>query len=761
MEEQKKYFIISTILFIIIAIVILQVDKYYDNKVKNSYTLETNKINNKYINVNDFGIYLQDKENSNNYVKQNNNEYPTEGYILNTSMTKCFDYYGKEVTGKVSQTDEGRVRLETTVSIYCQMYFDIDNTKPTVKSLTINGTDKDGNTKSDYIYNYGISYTVTWTDTDVVYYCVKEGSSTCSESDWQKTNGVTTKSGTITVSSEGAKTIYAYIRDKARNVSQVASKTITVDRTAPKVTLSLTGTADTGQTLSNSGTYTQTTSIKYTASITEDNMEGYCIGEGNCTTYTSSTTKTFNNVGISVSDTEGLKTVKINVKDKAGNIGSASKTITLDKTNPSTPSIIEIYDIWGSRSYTTKNYSSNVGENGTWTTSNNDPMIIFNDIGNISGINGFYIELEEALNQDMLIQVFYATSTGSYNETNSVKGTLKAGDKKIYLPMSASGSWKQVRFDIGSSSGLKYTIKHLGLSGTVGQWNMDDVILRLTTTSKVGIDKWQYTGNTSSWSTYSSSNALTYITPEYSTERNSTEYVRACNESGRCSGNTGTIIKIDKTNPTASVSSVSAGTTSITVTVGGSDSGSGIAARYCKATKSGYDSGWKTASGTTCTISGLTEGTTYTIKVKTKDNSGRESSEVQYSNTVTTQVSYTCKGIGGTLMNHSTHGWICVENAFEKTVVNCSVGDSCLETGEFTGPTFHSLDSCTSQINAWSSYIDCSTSCVYVGSGMYRIEYRRFIDACYSYEWICSSSWGVLDGSGSSQRCYKAALKAS
>ncbi len=334
MEEQKKYFIISTILFVIIAIVILQVDKYHDNKVRNSYTLETNKLNNQYINVNDFGIYSQNEKDKTKYDKQASNDYPTSGYVLNTSRTKCFDYHGREVKGKVSQTDEGRVRLETTVSIYCQMYFDIDDDAPSITSMSIIGTDKDGNSNSNYIYDYKISYTVTWEDSDVVYYCVKEGSSTCNESDWQKTNGATTKNGTITVTTEGPKTIYAYIRDRARNVSQVASKTITVDRTAPKVTLSLTGTADTGQTLINGDTYTQTKNITYTASITEDNMEGYCIGEGNCTSYINSTNKTFTNVGISVNDTEGLKTIKINVKDKAGNVGSASKTITLDKTNP-------------------------------------------------------------------------------------------------------------------------------------------------------------------------------------------------------------------------------------------------------------------------------------------------------------------------------------------------------------------------------------------------------------------------------------------
>ncbi len=416
MEEQKKYFIISTIMFVVLAIVILQVDKYHDNKVRNSYTLETNKLNDKYINVNDFGIYLQSAKGSSNYVKQSSNEYPTEGYILNTSRTKCYDYHGSEVKDKVSQTDEGRVRLETTVSIYCQMYFDIDNTKPTVKSITLSGTDKDNNVKSDYIYNYEISYTVTWEDSDVVYYCVKEGSSTCTESDWQKTNGAQSISGTITVNTEGTKTIYAYVRDKARNVSSVMSKTIIVDRTAPKVTLTLKGSAEAGQTLINGEKYTQTKNITYTANITEDNMDSYCIEEGDCTSYRSSTTKTLTNVEMDINDTEGLKTIKINVKDKAGNVGSTSQTITLDKTNP----VISNFTITGNKANTgyslTSGYTqtTKVNYNVTWSSSDVESFCI-NTSNNVSGC---------AWNSD-------SSSPGTLNE-QTIPTLIVQGEKTLY-----------------------------------------------------------------------------------------------------------------------------------------------------------------------------------------------------------------------------------------------------------------------------------------------------------------------------------------
>ncbi len=386
MEEQKKYFIISTIMFVVIAILILQVDKYHDHKVRNSYTLETNKLNNQYINVNDFGIYLQSEKGSSNYVKQEGNDYPTQGYILNTSMTKCFDYHGSEVKEKVSQTDEGRIRLETTISIYCQMYFDIDKDAPSITNMSISGTDKEGKTREDYIYNTTINYNFSWNDTDVVYYCVKEESNECTESDWKKTNKAQSINGSITVNTEGTKTINAYIRDKARNVSQVAVQTITVDRTAPIVTLTLKGTADTSQTLINGDIYTQTKSITYTANITEDNMDSYCIGEGDCTSYISSTNKTLTDVGMSVNDTEGAKTITINVKDKAGNIGSTSQTITLDKTNP----VIGNFTITGNKANTgydlTNGYTQTTKVNYNVTWSSNDVVsFCINTSNSVSG----------------------------------------------------------------------------------------------------------------------------------------------------------------------------------------------------------------------------------------------------------------------------------------------------------------------------------------------------------------------------------------
>ncbi len=331
MKVEYKYFIILMTLASIVSILVL----HNAHKENNNYTLETNKLNNQYINVNDFGIYLQNEKDRTQYDKQPNNDYPTKGYVLNTSRTKCYDYHGTEVKDKVSQTDEGRIRLETTVSIYCQMYFDIDKDAPSITSMSVYGLDKENKKRTDYIYDYNINYNFSWNDTDVVYYCVKEGSTTCNESDWKKTEGKTSINGTITVTTEGTKTIYAYIRDKAKNVSSVMSKTITVDRTAPTISnLTLKGTGAQKETLQNGYTYEYT--INYTAAWENDDVVSICANTNQICLEYKTTNSSKNYTGsITLPEGEESKTVYVYIKDRVGNPSIVKQeTITVDRTKP-------------------------------------------------------------------------------------------------------------------------------------------------------------------------------------------------------------------------------------------------------------------------------------------------------------------------------------------------------------------------------------------------------------------------------------------
>ena len=108
--------------------------------------------------------------------------------------------------------------------------------------------------------------------------------------------------------------------------------------------------------------------------------------------------------------------------------------------------------------------------------------------------------------------------------------------------------------------------------------------------------------------------------------------VKACARAIDQAGNTGSTTcssayNIDGTNPTVSITSISATNNSISVTVNGSDSHSGIYQyRFSNNGGSSYTTITSSNSSYTYTFTGLTAGTTYNIAVQAVDTSGRVSS---------------------------------------------------------------------------------------------------------------------------------------
>ncbi len=288
----------------------------------------------------EFAIYKQNTDKT-KYEEVEDNTFPDKGYLLNETLTKCYGYNGNKLNSNpVTQelTDgviNGSITINSNNTIYCVLYFDIDDKVPEVKEFSITGKTSSGDTLTNgFTYQTdNIPYTLEYGDNDVTQYCISN-TSECTE--WKE---ISEKTDTLTIdNSDGEKTMYIYLKDKANNVSVTTNKStakITVDRTKPKITsFTLTGTADEGQTLSDPLTYTHTKNIKYNASITESNIDSYCTYEDSCDYKTADST-TLTNKEYSLKDTEGSHTVNIRVKDKAGNESDVStQSIKLDKTNP-------------------------------------------------------------------------------------------------------------------------------------------------------------------------------------------------------------------------------------------------------------------------------------------------------------------------------------------------------------------------------------------------------------------------------------------
>ncbi len=331
MKNKKKT--IMLIMIITISMILLTWNKSYSYKM-NDIIPEEQEVERK-----EFGIYLQ--ESGEKYTETD--KFPDTGYLLNTVKTECREYGSDNVIPQAvtqSLTNgviDGSIIVTSQKSMYCKIYFDKDET-PIVSSFNITGKTSSGATLSNgYTYDYNVTYTFTWTDTDVAQYCLSDNNNSCIN--WQVIDENQKTSKTITIenntytNTEGPKTIYVYVKDKANNVSTAKTTNITVDRTIPVVnTLTLTGTQAAGMTLQSG--YTHTTTVNYTSTITETNMEGYCIVDGSsCSNYNTSTTKSLNST-IAIGATQGSHPITISVKDKAGNIGSKSATIKYDSANP-------------------------------------------------------------------------------------------------------------------------------------------------------------------------------------------------------------------------------------------------------------------------------------------------------------------------------------------------------------------------------------------------------------------------------------------
>ncbi len=335
MKNNKNY-------LIIIAIVLLLILNIFLIFKKNTSVIEKSKINK--IERKEFNIYLQQTVGSEDYNPSSSESFPSQGYLLNSEKTECYDYNGKGTTYKptqnfVNEVIDGSITIESSNTIYCNLYFDKNET-PTISKFDVTGkTSGNQNLTNGFTYQTdSLPFNIEYTDTesDVKQYCISEteGSDNCN---WQTLNEANSYS--LKDNKDGLKTMYIYLKDKANNISEVSQDTITVDKTKPVVTsFTLTGTADENQALSNSSQYTHKSKITYNAGINETNIDSYCVYENSGCSYIETTEKEITKKEYNLTENEGIKTLSIKVKDKAGNESevniNSTKTITLDLQNP-------------------------------------------------------------------------------------------------------------------------------------------------------------------------------------------------------------------------------------------------------------------------------------------------------------------------------------------------------------------------------------------------------------------------------------------
>ena len=464
--------------------------------------------------------------------------------------------YNKEITPHIYFKDEvGNIKDQAIELKY------LDQTGPTI---SLNKSSEWGITNTIDITlkddKSGLSgYALTNTETE--------------PSEWTSVNGQEVNV-TETVYNNGK--YYIYAKDSLGNISHTSIDIDKIDDIAPVIT-----------SITEQSEYGLTSKITINAKDNETGLTGYSITSTNeePSSWTDINNVTEESSYTYEASTNGLYYVWI--KDGASHIVSKSFNVTkVDKEGPTTPVI-------------TNNY------NDIWT--NNDVTVSLTSDDDKSGIDHF--EWYEG-------DTWTTSALTTNGNTGTITYTVTRNETIRFRAVDKLGNISEEATTIVKVDKEPPTLTSITNSSN-GNWSTSDIKITLNgTDNQSGVLKYQikYSSNSNTWTDLSSNSN----TDTWSAQRNETVYYRVVDKVGNVSSEKSTVIKLDKTNPTAKISA-SVSNNTITVSASGSsDTNSGIKKyEYSKDNKTYYSS-----TSTTYNFTGLSDGT-YTLYLRVTDNAGR------------------------------------------------------------------------------------------------------------------------------------------
>ncbi len=499
------------------------------------------------------------------------------------------------------------------------------------------------NSGSSYTKSTSVTLNLSATDAvGVTGYYLSDTSSTptASASGWTSVTSTTSYSASVSYtlsSGEGGKTIYAWYKDAAGNVSSTANATITLDTTVPTVTIS---------SPTSSSTYTATSSTINLGGSASDSSSGissvaWSNNRGGNGTATGTASWTVPSISLSSGD----NVITVTAKDGANNSGTDTLQVTYGTSSTvSAPTVST-----GSASSVT---TSSATLNGT-VNANGGTTTAWFQYGSTSGSYGNTSSTQ--------------TVTGSSNTTVSTGISGLSSGTTYYYRIAASNSGgtsygSELSFTTTTATAIPIPTPSTGdssaptdgsitINSGASYTNSTGVTLTLSAKDNVGVTGYYLSSSsstpsssTSGWTSVSStttySGSVSYTLS--SGDGSKTVYVWFKDASGNVSSSASDDITLDTSVPaitiTSPTSDVTYTATSSTISLGGSASDSTSGIKEVTWTISSGGSG--TASGTTSwTISSisLSNGDT-TITVTAKDNGGNTATDtitVTYKSTST------------------------------------------------------------------------------------------------------------------------------
>ena len=340
MKKSRLKVIIISVLCIIECFVIFLMWKStsVNETLLENVNLENNNI--KENNKSNLAIMLGDKDGV--YTESNDLVLPSNlKYHYNAEKSGCIDVNGNEIANAISYDNQtSMVTVTSNKTAYCYMYFELDGVAPQEFEFYLGGQ-----LNPDYTNNSIVDVYINYTDSDVSHYCVIEENSS-NNCEWVETNSSPINTTYTLFSGDGLKTVYAYTKDLAGNISDVVSDSITLDSTAPS-----------SNSISINSNDAYTTSTGVTLTLSSSGATKMCISNSSsCSSYVNYTTS----YSWTLASGLGSKTVYVYFKDDAGNVSSAATdTINLFSAISTVPSQSGTLTYSGSaQSPSWSNYSS-------------------------------------------------------------------------------------------------------------------------------------------------------------------------------------------------------------------------------------------------------------------------------------------------------------------------------------------------------------------------------------------------------------------
>ena len=585
-------------------------------------------------------------------VKHNIIEYSLDNKTWNRIEEK-----GKEVNFNITITKEGTytIYIKDEMGNVESQEFTTNKLDQTAPNIIINEQNK----------QESIELTIEITDKNNIEYGITEKKEEPSE--WNKYENK------ITYEISENKTYYIWAKDAGGNVSYKEYVASTIDKKAPELEVSSTITE-----------WGEKDYITIKASDDVIGITGYSISkiEGeynwvevdNTLKYETKIELTENGTYyVSVKDAYNHITTKSIVIEKIDNIlpivEGLSASTTWSKTNTITGIIkddesgLEGYKITKEEIEPTEfiqiegkeyNFTEEVTENSTY-------YIWVKDVkGNI---NKSSIEVSYVDNTPPILSSIQNSSNGSWAKEVTLSWEIEetgSGIAKVEWQLNDNGSWGsfgesewygitrrnnrndkisiRITDKAGNVSNIESSVLKIDNTGpskpTITNsknnvWSTGDVTVSLSSSdSGSGIARFEWYEN-GAWTTRAINQNGNTANITYTADRNATIRFRVVDKVGNVSSENTTIVKIDKTNPTAKISAT-VKQNNITVSASGSsDSGSGI-----KNYQYRLDNGqWYSSTSTSYTFSNVSVGS-HTVYVQVVDNAGRTSSAVNAKGTI-------------------------------------------------------------------------------------------------------------------------------